>query len=109
MAVRSDKRKSRLAEALHMYRMTDPIARPAVPDAETPTRAPQKEVLVRVEVIVLNEIVINILCREPDLHALDTHSLKLKHHEGAEHILEERLVYGDRNLIAGRQTALDEV
>ena len=37
-----DERQARLAEALHMDRMANAVARPAVPHAEAPTGAAQK-------------------------------------------------------------------
>jgi hypothetical protein len=42
---------------------------------------------VGVEMIVLDQVVIDILCGEPDLHATNSHRFELKHDKRAEHVL----------------------
>ena len=109
MAVRADERQARLAEALHMDRVADAVARTAVPHAEAPTGAAQEQVLVRIHVIVLDEVVIDVLRREPDLDPLDAHRLQFEHHQRAQHILQQRLIDLQRDFAAGPHVAVEKV
>jgi hypothetical protein len=89
--------------------MANAITRPAVPNAEPPARASQKQMLVGVQMIVLDKVVIDVLRSEPNLNTLDTHGLQFEHHERAEHVLQQRLIYGQRDLFAERQSPRDQM
>ena len=59
--------------------MADPVAGAAVPEAEAAAGAAQEEVLVRVQVSVLDEAMVDILDRRFDLDPLQAHGLELEH------------------------------
>ncbi len=109
MAVGADQRLAGLAEALHVDRMADAVARPRVPDPESAAGRAQEHVLIRVELVVLDKVVVDVLRRETDLDALDAHRLQLKHDEAAEHVLQEGLVDPESDLAARGEVALGEV
>ena len=92
VAVRADQRLARLAEALHVDRMADAVAGAAVPDAEAPAGAAQEQMLVRVHVIVLDEVVVDVLRRQLDLDPLDAHGLEFEHDQRAQHVLQQGLI-----------------
>ena len=104
-AIGAHEGEARLAEALHVHLVADAVSRAAVPNAETAARAAQEQVLVGVQVVVLNEVVVDILRGEPNLHLLDAHGLKFEHHQRAEHVLQKGLIDGKRDLIARSQRA----
>ena len=87
MTVGTDQCQARLAEPLHVNGMANPVAGSAVPDAEASASAPQKQMFVSVEVIVLDQVVVHILCGKPDLYAINPHRFELEHDKRAEHVL----------------------
>jgi hypothetical protein len=105
VAVGANEHQSWLAEPLHVNGVADAVTGAAVPDAEAPAGATQEQVLVGVQVVVLNEVVVDILRGEPNLHLLDAHGLKFEHHQRAEHVLQKGLIDGKRDLIARSQRA----
>ena len=109
VAVRTDKGLPRLAEAVHVHGMADAVSRPAVPHAEAAAGAAEKQVLVGIEMIVLNQIVVDVLGGEPHLDAIDTHRFQLEHHQRAEDVLQESLIDRERNLLADNGAPFDEM
>ena len=103
VAIGPDERQARLAEALHVDGVADAVTRAAIPDAEPPAGATQEQVLVGVQVVVLNEVVVDILRGEPNLHLLDAHGLQFEHHQRAEYVLQKSLIDGKCDLIARHQ------
>ena len=77
--------------------------------AEAPAGAAQEQMLVRVQVIVLNQAVVDVLHRRLDPDPVDAHRLELEHDERAQHVLQERLVDLQRDLAAGLEVALEQV
>jgi hypothetical protein len=92
-----------------MHRVTHPVPRAAVPDPEAATRALQEEVVVRVLVIRLNQIVVDILHRHLGLDAVEIHRLQLEHDQRTRGVLRQRLIDPDPDLAPGRHLARDEV
>jgi len=89
--------------------MADPVARPAVPDAEAGAGGAQILVVVRVLVVELQEVVIDILGGELGAHPTETHCFQFEHHERAGSVLGQRLIDTQPDLLAGRQLAVDQM
>jgi len=92
VAVGPNQRLARLPEPLLMHRVAHAVPRPAVPRAKLLAGAAQKEVVVRVLEVGLNQVVINVLRRELSLDAGNAHRLKLQHHHRTGGVLGEGLV-----------------
>src|SRR5699024_2189907 len=80
MTVGAEKCLARNRQLLHMHRMAHAVARPAVMHPEFPGGAPQEYVVVRVTVIVLDQVVIHVLCRNLRSHPVHIHRLEPEHH-----------------------------
>ena len=65
--------------------------------------------LVRIHVIVLDEVVIDVLRRQADLDPLDAHRLQFEHHERAQHILQKGLIDLQRDFATGPHVAVEKV
>lgn len=76
MAVGSQQRRAGAPEALHVHDMADAVARPGVPNAEPPTGAFEKEVVLRIKIVDLQQIVIDILHARLGLHSIGLQSLE---------------------------------
>jgi hypothetical protein len=101
MAVGADKRLTGPAEPLHVHWVADAVAGPAVPHAEATAGRPQEQMLLGVQVVGFEEVVVDVLRDDADLHAVDPHRFQLQHHERSENILEQGLVDAQRDLVAG--------
>ena len=77
MAVGTEQRLPRLAEALLVYRMADAVSCTAVPEAEPLGGAEQEQVVVRVLEVHLDQVVIHVLARDLGLDAVEAHGLYL--------------------------------
>src|SRR5262249_8207939 len=95
VAVGADQGLARFAEALHVGGMADAVSRTAVPDAEAAAGGTQKEVLFAIQIIRLEEIMVDILGGDADLHALGAHRFKFQHDEHSQHVLWEYLIDTD--------------
>ena len=100
---------SRFSEALHVNGMADPVARPAVPDAELFARAKQKQVVVGILEIRLQQIVIDVLGRHLGLGPGNLHGLKLQHHHGSGGILGQGLIDAQSNFLPRRHFPVHQV
>jgi hypothetical protein len=89
--------------------MADTVSGAAVPDPKLLTGAAQKEVIIGILKIGLQQVVIDILGRKlrPDTRQL--HGLELQHHQRSCGILRERLVDREADLRAHFHPALDEM
>ena len=65
--------------------------------------------VVRVSVVRLQQVVVDVLCRELGLHSIDSHGLQLQHHQRSGRVLGERLVDPKRDLRARTHLTIDEV
>ena len=61
MAVGAGQSLPRFSETFLVNRVTHAIARPAVPDTEAPAGTVQEQVIVRILMVFLDEVVIHIL------------------------------------------------
>ena len=109
VAVRAEQRLARDAEALHVHRVAHAVAGLAVPEPEALARAVQEEVVVRVAVVGLEQVVVDVLGRELGADVVETHRLELEHHHRPGRVLGERLVDAEADLGAGDHLALDQV
>jgi hypothetical protein len=76
---------------------------------EAPTGAVQEQVVVRILVVLLDEVVIHTLGRQLCLDTVETHRLELQHHQCSGHVLRERLVDADPDLPTGDHFAVNEM
>jgi hypothetical protein len=109
VAVRPQERFARFAESLHVDGVTDPVAGTAVPDTEAFAGTLQKQVIVGVLVVLLDQVVIDVLHRDFCAHPLQSHGFQGQHHQSAGGILGQRLVDFDPNLGAGSHGARNEM
>ena len=65
--------------------------------------------LVGTHVVRLDQIMINVLRRQADADPIEAHGLELQHGERAEHVLQQHLIDGQRDLLPGRELALDQM
>ena len=70
-------------------RVADPVARPAVPDTELFACAKQKQVVVGILEIRLQQIVIDVLGRPLRLGPGNLHGFELQHHHGPGGVLRQ--------------------
>ena len=87
MAVTADQHVARLAGPLHVRRVTDAGAGPAVPDLVFAAGGAEEQVLLRIQVIGLDQIVVDVLDSQRHLDALGAHRLQFQHDHDAQHIL----------------------
>ncbi len=80
MAIRTEQGFAGNSKMLHMNRVAYTVARPAEPETIFPAGTPEKEVVIRIFKIHLQEIMINILRRKICPDAWNVHRLKLKHY-----------------------------
>ena len=73
MTVGAEQGFSGLAETFLMDWMTDAVAGAAEPNPETPAGGLKKEMIVRILVVFLNEVVVDILGGEFGFDAVDAH------------------------------------
>jgi hypothetical protein len=96
-----------------MDRVADTIPGSAVPEAKTFTGASQKEVVVGIFEIGLQQIMIDVLGREFGFDTIEIHRFQFQHNHGAGGILRERLVdlqtyFFPGSHRSGNQMALDK-
>jgi hypothetical protein len=92
-----------------VHRVADAVAGLGVPDAEAAAGAAQEQVVVGVAVVRLQQVVVDVLCRQLGLDSVELHRLELEHHHGARRVLGQRVVDPDRDLFARSHLAIDEV
>ena len=97
------------AEALHVHDMADAVAGARIPQAKTAARALQEKVIVRVQMVDLQQVVIDILRAELGADAIEADRLQRQHHHRAGRILRERLVDADRDGLARAHLSASEV
>ena len=102
-------RLARLAEALHVDRMADAVARTAVPQPEAPAGAAQEQMVVGILVVGLQEVVVDVLRRQLGLDPLDPHRLQFQHHQRAQHILQKGLIDLQCDFSTGPHVAVEKV
>ncbi len=105
MTVGAEQSFSGFAETFLMDRMADTVAGTAEPDSETPAGGLKEEMIVRILVVFLNEVVIDVLGGEFGFDPVDAHRLQFKHDHGAGGILRQGLVDVDADLRARRHRA----
>ncbi len=66
-------------------------------------------VVVGVLVVGLQQVVVDVLRRQLDLHPVESEGLELEHGHGAGGILQQGMVDGDADLLAGDQLPVDQV
>ena len=109
VAVRAEQRLARDPEALHVHRMAHAVAGLAVPEAEALARAVQEEVVVRVAVVGLEQVVVDVLRGQLGADVVEPHRLELEHDHRPGRVLRERLVDPDPDLPPGDSLTLDEM
>ena len=109
VAVGTEQRRAGLAEPLHVNGVAHSVARPAVPDTETLTGTLQKDVIVRVSVIRLDQIVVHVLNRKLRLDPVKVESFQREHDERARCVLGQRLVDLEADPCPGPQFSVREV
>ena len=109
VAVRTQQRTAGSTEAFHVYGMTHTRTRAAEPHAETPAGAAQKQMIIRILEVGLQQVVIDVLRRNLGAHAAHLHRLEFLHHQCAGGILRQGLVDPDRDALAGNRLAFDEM
>lgn len=109
MGVGTDERLAGFAESFLMHGMADAVARSRIPHAEFFAGRLQEDVIVRVFVVRLQEIVIDVLHGTFRSHALDAHGFEFEHHERTGGVLRQGLVDADADLAAGLHFAFDEM
>ncbi len=65
--------------------------------------------VVRVLVVLLDNVVVHVLCRQLRLDPVQSHGVEFEHHQGPGGVLGEGLVDADADWCPGRHLALDEV
>ena len=109
MAVGADHRLARRAEALHVHRVTDAVARLAEPQAEPAARALEEHVVVGVAEVGLEDVVVDVLGRHLGVRPVEAHRLELEHDHG---ITVDRYnfdFFSDADLGARVHLAVDDV
>ena len=109
VAVGADHRLARGAEALHVHRVADTVARLAEPEAEPAARALEEHVVVGVAEVGLEDVVVDVLGRHLGVRPVEAHRLELEHDHRARGVLGECLVDPDADLGAGGHLAVDDV
>ena len=109
MAVRAQQGLAGFAETLHVSGVADPVPGAAIPDAEAVAGALEKAVVVRVSEVFLQQVVIDVLCRQLGLHAVELHGLELQHHQRSGRVLRQRLIDSKRDLLARDHVAVDQM
>lgn len=109
MAVGSEQSLPRFSETFLVNRVTHAVARPAVPNTEALAGTVQEQMIVRILVVFLDEVVIDVLGRQLCLDTVQTHRLEFQHHQRSGRILRECLVDSDPDLLAGDHLALHEM
>src|SRR5690606_30943792 len=89
--------------------MAYPIPRTAIPDTELLARGPQKQMVVRIAEVGLEEVVIHVLRGKLGPHARHVHGLELQHHHSARGVLGEGLVDAQRDLRARPHLAINQM
>ena len=103
MAVGAGQRLCGHAEALHVNGVTDAVARLGVPDAESAAGAVEKQVVVGVAFVGLQQVVVDVLRAELGANAVEPH------HQGAGGVLGQGLVDAQTDLLAWLEVACGEV
>ena len=109
VAVGSDHRLAGGAEALHVHRVADAVARLAEPEPEPAARALKEHVVVGIAKVGLEDVVIDVLRRQLRVRPVEGHRFQLEHDHRAGGVLGERLVDPHPDLDAGRHLSFDDV
>jgi hypothetical protein len=80
VTIRPEEGFAGLPESLHVDGVTDAITGSAVPQAKSPAGALQKNVIVRILEIGLDQIMVYILNRNIGFNAVETHGIQFEHH-----------------------------
>lgn len=99
---------------LHMNGVADPIAWAAKPDPIAGTGTLEIQVIIRILMISLDQVVVHILNRNLGTGAAQAHRLQLQHNEGPGGILRKTLVDADPDHFPGchlpfQEMALEEL
>lgn len=97
------------AEALHVHDMTDAVAGARVPQAKAATGALQEKMIVRVQMIDLQQVVIDILRAEFATDSIEADRFQRQHHQRSGRILGERLIDVDRDRLAWTHLSVNKV
>jgi hypothetical protein len=105
----AEHRLPRLAEALHVDVVTDPVPGPREVQAVLARQRLQHAVIVGVLVVELDDVVIDVLDRTVDLDARLAQLLELHQGHGSRGVLKQRLVHAERDRTAWFELAVGQV
>ena len=109
VAVGADERLARHGEALAVDVVADPVPGPREPDAVLRGHRLEEPVVVGVLEVDLEDVVVDVDDRRVDLDPVVPEELELHHRHRPGRVLRERLVDGDRDLLARDELPADEV
>ncbi len=109
VAVGAEHRQAGAAEALHMHLMRDAVSRTAEVDAVAGAGGLQVAMIVGVLVVGLQQVVVDVLGGQVDLHPLKPQGLELEHGHGPRRVLQQGVVDADGDLLAGDEAPLDQM
>ena len=112
--IRADHGLAGNAEALHVGRMRDPVARLGEPQSEALRGGAQIFVIFGVLLVGLQQVVVDVLHADLGARVIESERLELLHHQRAGRVLGQRLVDTDRDLfarchLAGFQVRFDQL
>ena len=109
VAVGAHQRLARFAESLLMHGMAHPVAGPAEPDTKPPARAFEKQVVVGILGVLLNQVVIDVLHRQLGANAIQLHRFQFEHHQSPRRVLRQGLVDPQSNFAPGRHFPFEQM
>ena len=109
MAVGAKKGLARFPKAFHVHRMADAGPGRAEPQAEPLAGTAQKQVIVRVAVVGLQQVVVNVLRGQFSFDLAKPHGLQLEHNQGTGCILGQRLIDVQPDFLAGLHRSRHQV
>ncbi|WP_211609217.1 hypothetical protein [Halogranum amylolyticum] len=92
-----------------MDRVRDAVAGGRKPDSPLLAGTSQKEIIVGVLVVLLEEIVVHVLGRELGLEVIDVHGFELEHDNRAGDVLGQRLIDVQCDFFTRLHPAINEV
>ena len=109
VAVGAHQRLARFAESLLMHRMAHAVAGPAEPEAKPPARAFEKQVVVGILGVFLNQVVIDVLHRQLGADPIQLHRFEFEHHQSARRVLRQGLVDPQPDFAPGRHFPFEQM